>query len=190
MSPILHIKNMVCNRCVLALENMLKQLEIPYHQILVGEVHLYNELDELKRIQLIEQLKAIGLELVSNRLNQLIEKTKQLILRKARNEISGQERKQKLSFYLTEKLSLDYSYLSHLFSSYEGRTIENYFIEQRIEKTKELLVHGELNLSEIAYELDYSSVAHLSTQFKKTTGFTPSHFKNTGKHKLKSLDQV
>jgi AraC-like DNA-binding protein len=181
---------MVCNRCVLIIENILRQLEIPYHQILVGEIHLYNDLDDLKRIKLKAQLEAIGLDLISDRLNQLIEKTKHLILRKARNEISGDERKHKLSYYLTEKLSLDYSYLSHLFSSYEGRTIENYFIEQRIEKAKELLVYGELNLSEIAHELDYSSVAHLSTQFKKTTGLTPSHFKNSGKQKLKSLDQV
>ena len=190
MSEVLHIKNMVCNRCVLAVVHILRQLSIPYHAIQVGEIHLDHIPDEAKKIQLKEHLEAIGLEIIDNRQNQLIEKIKQFVLLKARNEIPAQEKKQKLSYYLTEKLPMDYSYLSNLFSSVEGRTIENYFIEQRIEKAKELLVYGELSLSEIAYQLDYSSVAHLSAQFKKTTGLTPSHFKQIGNNKLKSLDQV
>lgn len=190
MSQVLHIKNMVCNRCVLAVENILGQLHIPYHEIHVGEIHLDCILGEAKRIQFQKALEAIGLELIDTRLNQLVEKTKQLVLLKARNEIPEQEKMQKLSFYLIEKLPMDYSYLSNLFSSIEGRTIENYFIEQRIEKAKELLVYDELTLSEIAYQLDYSSVAHISTQFKKTTGLTPSYFKQLGHQKLKSLDQV
>jgi AraC-like DNA-binding protein len=90
----------------------------------------------------------------------------------------------------TEKLHLDYFYLSSLFSAVEGRTIENYFIEQRTEKVKELLIYDQLTLSEIAFELDYSSVAHLSAQFKKTTGLTPSQFKKVGQYKLKALDKV
>lgn len=190
MYHVLHIKNMVCNRCILAIESILKQLQIPYHEIQVGEIYFDAVPDEVKRMQLKEQLEAIGLELIDSRLNQLIEKTKQLILRKARNEIPEPEKKQKLSYYLIEKLPLDYSYLSHLFSVVEGRTIQSYFIEQRIGKAKELLVYGELTLSEIAYQLDYSSVAHLSGQFKKITGLSPSHFKNIGNNKRTSMDQA
>lgn len=190
MNQVLQIKNAVCNRCSSAIESILQQLEIPFSNVYVGEVHLVNELEEEKRVLLQMRLEAIGLGLVDNRLNQLIEKAKQLVLLKARNEVPEPEKKQKLSYYLTEKLPMDYSYLSNLFSSVEGRTIENFFIEQRIEKAKELLVYGELTLSEIAHELEYSSVAHLSTQFKKITGLTPSYFKNFGNNKLKSLDQV
>ncbi len=148
------------------------------------------ELEEKKKKELGTRLQEIGLELIDSRLNQLIEKVKKFLLALARNEVSLEEKKQKLSFYLTEKLHLDYFYLSSLFSAVEGRTIENYFIEQRIEKVKELLIYDQLTLSEIAYGLDYSSVAHLSAQFKKTTGLTPSQFKKVGQDKLKALDKV
>ena len=100
------------------------------------------------------------------------------------------ENKTKLSNFLSDKLHHEYTYLSSFFSSVEGRTIENYFIEQRIEKAKELLVYGQMTLSEIAYELEYSSVPHLSSQFKKITGLTPSHFKQVGMQKRKSLDHI
>ena len=100
------------------------------------------------------------------------------------------ERKIKLSTYLSQSLHYEYTYLSSFFSSVEGRKIENYFIEQRIEKVKELLVYNEMTLSEIHYELEYSSVAHLSNQFKKVTGLTPSHFKAVGSEKRKMLDQI
>jgi len=190
MTHIIHVKNAVCNRCSLAIEEILHQLEIPFSHVYIGEVHLVKELDEEKRLLLQLRLEAIGLGLIDNRLNQLIGKAKQLVLLKARNDVPVPEKKQKLSYYLTERLPIDYSYLSSLFSSVEGRTIENFFIEQRIEKAKELLVYGELTLSEIAHELEYSSVAHLSTQFKKITGLTPSYFKKIGNNKLKSLDQV
>ena len=187
---ILHVKNMVCNRCVLYVERILKELVIAYYQVNVGEIHLSNELEKGKKQALEKHLQEIGLELIDKRLNQLIEKTKKYILDIARNEVSPGEKKQKLSYYLTDKLHLDYFYLSSLFSAAQGRTIESYFIEQRIEKVKELLVYNELSLSEIAYQLEYSSVAHLSTQFKKTTGLTPSQFKKTGEIKLIALDTI
>ena len=101
-----------------------------------------------------------------------------------------QTNKTKLSIYLSQNLHHEYTYLSSFFSSVEGRTIENYFIEQRIEKVKELLVYKEMSLSEISFELEYSSVAHLSNQFKKITGLTPSHFKEVGSARRKMLDQV
>ena len=187
---ILYVKNMVCNRCVLYVERILKEFAIAYGKVNVGEIHLSSELEECKKQELGKYLQEVGLELIDKRLNQLIEKTKKLILDVARNEVSPGEKKQKLSYYLTEKLHLDYFYLSSLFSAAEGRTIENYFIEQRIEKVKELLVYDELSLSEIAYQLEYSSVAHLSTQFKKTTSLTPSQFKKISENKLKALDNV
>ena len=96
----------------------------------------------------------------------------------------------KLSSFLSKHLHYEYTYLSSFFSSVEGRTIENYFIEQRIEKVKEILVYNEMTLYPIAFEMDYSSVAHLSNQFKKVTGLTPSHFKQVGKNKRKPLDKV
>ena len=104
--------------------------------------------------------------------------------------MNEKERKTKLSAYLSQHLHHEYTYLSSFFSSVEGRTIENYFIEQRIEKVKELLVYKEMNLSQIAFDMEYSSVAHLSSQFKKITGLTPSHFKQVGSIRRKLLDKV
>ena len=190
MSKTLHIKNMVCSRCVMAVENILNQLGINYEEVQVGEIRLAEIPEGNEYTQLKESLDTIVLELIDKHNNRVIEKAKHLILLKARNEVPDNEKRQKLSYYLTEKLHLDYSYLSGLFSSVEGRSIEHYFISQRIERAKELLVYDELTLSEIAYRLDYSSVAHLSAQFKKTTGLTPSYFKGIGNHKLRSLDQI
>lgn len=189
-SDILLVKNMVCNRCVISVEEILNHLTIPFHRVLVGEIHLCDKIDSSRRNILKEKLKNIGLELIDNRLGGLIEKIKQLIIRKARNETDDKERKLKLSVFLTSHLHHEYTYLSSLFSDTEGRTIENFFISHRIEKAKELLVYGQLSLSQIAFELDYSSVAHLSGQFKKFTGLTPSHFKEIGFAKRKSLDQI
>ena len=126
----------------------------------------------------------------SDRTGGMIEKIKQLIILKARNKLDEKESKLKLSAYLSNHLHHEYTYLSSLFSSVEGRTIENYFIEQRIENAKELLIYGQMTLSEIAMELEYSSTAHLSSQFKKITGLTPSHFKEVGAARRKALDKV
>ena len=123
-------------------------------------------------------LRKIGLELIDSRIGELIEKIKQLVMKKARNEVSEKERKIKLSNYLGTALHHEYTYLSRLFSDTEGRTIENFFIMHRIEKAKELLVYGQLSLSQIAFDLDYSSVAHLSAQFKKVTGLSPIEYRN------------
>jgi len=123
-------------------------------------------------------------------LSALIEKIKQLVIKRARNEGDEKGSKTKLSHYLSGEVNHEYSYLSSLFSSVEGRTIENYFIEQRIEKAKELLVYDQLTLSQIAFDLEYSNVAHLSTQFKKVTGLTPTYFKEIGVAKRKSLDDI
>jgi len=184
------VKNMVCHRCVLTVEDILEKAGIPFQKVLFGEIHLAQELSKEQRQTLQEKLKKVGFELIDNHTSGLIEKIKLLVMQKARKEVSEKEARQNLSVYLSEKLNYEYTHLSSLFSTVEGRTIENYFIEQRIEKAKELLIYGQMTLSEIAYELDYSSTAHLSAQFKKTTGLTPSYFKEVGIAKRKALDKV
>ena len=171
-------------------EEVLKNAAIKFQQVITGEIHLSENITREQNDLLIVSLSKIGLELMDNRMSGTIEKIKQLVIKKARNEVNEKDIKLKLSVYLSQQLHLEYTYLSSFFSSVEGRTIENYCIEQRIEKVKELLVYREMNLSEIAFNLEYSSVAHLSNQFKKITGLTPSHFKQVGSHKRKLLDQV
>lgn len=181
---------MVCHRCALAVEDILRKAGISFQKVVTGEIYLEEEIGGEQKEQLKKDLAGIGLELIDNRMSGLIEKIKQLVIKKARNVVGETDNKTKLSNYLSDKLHHEYTYLSSFFSSVEGRTIENYFIEQRIEKAKELLVYGQLTLSEIAYELEYSSVAHLSSQFKKITGLTPSYFKQVGTQKRKSLDHI
>jgi AraC family transcriptional regulator len=188
--PRLLIKNMVCHRCILSVENILHELKIPFTQVSMGEVELEEKISHHQNNALIEKLHSIGFELIDNHQTALIEKIKQLIIQKARNEVTENEKKWKLSKYITHHVPNEYTYLSSLFSEIEGRTIEHYFIEQRIEKVKELLVYDQLTLSQIAFQLDYSSVAHLSSQFKKITGLTPTYFKTLGNKKRKSIDNV
>jgi AraC family transcriptional regulator len=184
------IKNMVCHRCVNAVEQILRENKIDYEDIQIGEVHLKKAIDQSLKKTLRSALEHIGLNLIDDRTAALVEKIKILVTAKARNETGEGEKKLKLSSYLSSALNQEYTYISALFSSLEGRTIETYFIQQRIEKAKELLVYGQMNLSEIAYELDYSSVAHLSAQFKKITGLTPSHFRKIGEKKREAIDLV
>jgi len=181
---------MVCRRCLLAVEDALIKSAIPFSKVITGEIHFPEKIAQEQIDILSGGLASIGLELIDNRMSGLIEKIKQLVIKKARNEVEEKEKKTKLSVYLSRNLHHEYTYLSSFFSSVEGRTIENYFIEQRVEKVKELLVYKQMSLSDISFELDYSSVAHLSNQFKKITGLTPSHFKEVGSAKRKMLDQV
>ena len=191
MSPAtLLVKNMVCHRCILAVEDILQNEKIPFQKVSIGEINLMEELSQDQKVRFAEKLNKIGFEIIDNYSGGLIEKIKQLVIKRARNEVDEKESKKKLSHYLSEKVNHEYTYLSSLFSSVEGRTIENYFIEQRIEKAKELLIYGQLTLSQIAFDLEYSSVAHLSTQFKKVTGLTPTYFKEVGMAKRRSLDKI
>jgi YesN/AraC family two-component response regulator len=189
-ADILFVKNMVCHRCVLAVENVLKNSDISFQQVTVGEIHLQEPVSKTQFDLLKAELPKIGLELIGDKTSSTIEKIKQLVIKKARNEVAEKEVKMKLSTYLSQHLHHEYTYLSSFFSSVEGRTIEKYFIEQRIERVKELLVYNEMTLSEIALEMEYSSVAYLSNQFKKITGLTPSHFKQIGSQKRKLLDKI
>ena len=184
------VKNMVCHRCVLAIEDILQVEKIPFQKVILGEIHLMEKLSRNQEERLKEKLNKIGFEIVDSPTGALIEKIKNLVIKRARNEVDEKESKTKLSHFLSKNVNHEYTYLSSLFSSVEGRTIENYFIEQRIEKVKELLVYDELSLTEISFKLNYSSVAHLSNQFKKVTGLTPSHFKKLKTKRRKTLEDV
>jgi len=184
------VKNMVCRRCIWAVEQILHTQGIPYQQVVLGEIHWEKPPPPEQVQQLVQQLVELGFEPIDNRNSSLVEKIKQQLLYYARREGEAAHIKTKLSVFLAEALHHEYTYLSSLFSAIEGRTIENYYIEQRIEKAKELLVYDQLSLSEIADQLGYSSVAHVSAQFKKVTGLTPTYFKEIGQQKRKGLDTV
>lgn len=184
----IHIKNMVCDRCLWAVKNELEQLGLHPTAVRLGEADLPTPLSEAEKTQLNNHLVRLGFELIDDKRSRLIGQIKSAIIERVHQHNS--ELKTNLSDYLSEKLHHDYTYLSNLFSEVEGTTIEKYFIAQKIERVKELLVYDELTLSEIAHHLHYSSVAHLSNQFKKVTGLTPSHFKSIGAEKRKPLDRV
>lgn len=179
---------MVCNRCIMVVENLMDKLGIKLLDIHLGEVILENELTIQKKEKLSKALVSLGFELIDDKKNRIIERIKNIVIDLVHhNDINI---KINLSDVLSSKLHHDYNYLSSLFSEVEGSTIEKYFIAQKIEKVKELLVYDELSLSEIAYRLNYSSVGYLSNQFKKVTGFSPSHFRKICKERRKPLDEV
>lgn len=182
------IKNMVCQRCVMTVENIFGSMNLPFNHVGMGEVELERALspDEISRLG--SELKKVGFELIETRINRIIEEIKLAVLSYL-SEPAGTHSKN-LSAFITDRIPNDYSYLSDLFSSIEGRTIEQYFILQRTEKVKELLVYDQLSLTQIAYKTGFSSVHHLSAQFKKVTGLTPSHFRKVSGEKRKSLDQI
>lgn len=184
----LFIKNMVCNRCIMVVQNELDKLDLDVKNIKLGEVTLNKELSSEGRKQLEDSLTPLGFEVIDDRKSRIIEKIKNVIIELIHHQ--DNETKNNLSEVLSNELNHDYNYLSNLFSEVEGTTIEKYFISQKIEKVKELLVYDELTLSEIAFRLNYSSVAYLSNQFKKVTGLTPSHFKKIKENKRKPLDEV
>lgn len=172
----------------MTVENILQQNHVPFTKVSLGEVELEKKLsaEEMKSID--KDLHNVGFELIDTRVNKIIEDIKQAVLEYLNLGMESQNLK--LSSFIIKNIPYDYSYLSDLFSSIEGKTIEQYFILQRIEKVKELLVYDQLSLTEISYQTGFSSVHHLSSQFKKVTGLTPSHFKKIGIEKRKSLDQL
>ncbi|MGZ3853413.1 MAG: helix-turn-helix domain-containing protein [Flavisolibacter sp.] len=184
----LFIKNMVCQRCIVTVENILYQNRLPYSKVSLGEVELERRLTKEESGIIDAELRKVGFELIDTRVNKIIEDIKQAVLEYLGLGMDSQNLK--LSSFITKNLPYDYSYLSDLFSSVEGKTIEQYFILQRIEKVKELLVYDQLSLTEISYRTGFSSVHHLSSQFKKVTGLTPSYFKQVGIEKRRSLDQI
>ncbi|MFT3904018.1 MAG: AraC family transcriptional regulator [Niabella sp.] len=186
----LHIRNMVCERCILVVRNELEKMGLPIKDILLGEVELGRKITPAEKETLEGILKSLGFELIDDKKSKLIEQVKTLIIELVHYKPTEEQPALNLSAYLSRELLHDYHYLSNLFSEVEGTTIEKYYIAQKIEKVKELLVYDELSLSEIADRLNYSSVAYLSNQFKKVTGLTPSHFKKVKANKRKPLDKV
>lgn len=184
----LYIKNMVCDRCKMVVRSELEKLGITVLNVDLGEVTLSSPLSDLQKIQIQKTLAPIGFEIIEDKRSRLIEQIKTLIIELV--HYNDNDLKINLSDYLSEKLHHDYNYISNLFSEIEGSTIEKYFIAQKIEKVKELLVYDELTLNEIAFRLNYSSTAHLSSQFKKITGLAPSHFKTIKTNKRNPLDKV
>jgi AraC-like DNA-binding protein len=184
----LYIKNMVCNRCIMVVRSELEKLGYNPVSIELGEVEINNELSEDEKNIMALALQDLGFDLIDDKRSRIIERIKNLIVELVHQ--NNNELKINLSEFLKSKLNHDYHYLSNLFSEVEGTTIEKYFIAQKIEKVKELLVYDEMSLSEIAYRMNYSSVAYLSSQFKRVTGLTPSHFKNIRSIKRKPLDEV
>lgn len=166
---------MVCSRCKMVVKSEFEKLGLQTISVELGEVELQNEITESQKEVLLQNLHSLGFDLLDDKKSKIIEKIKTLIIDLVHHK--NNELKTNLSDYLSENLSQDYNTLSNLFSEVENTTIEKYFISQKIEKVKELLIYNELSLSEIADLLHYSNVAHLSNQFKKITGFTPTNFK-------------
>jgi len=166
----------------------LENLGLHYTSVELGEVNITDEITNEQREQLNRSLKKAGLELMDDKKAMLVEKIKNVIIEMI--HYADEPPATKYSVYISEKLNYDYTYLANLFSEVRGTTIEQYIIIHKIERVKELLVYDDLNLTEIAYKLHYSSVSHLSNQFKKTTGLTPSHFKKLKKKRFKYLDNL
>lgn len=178
---------MVCSHCAEVLEEKLKQADFKVRKIELGELTLEKAPDEEEYLRLIDVVRDNGFELIDDQGSRIVEQIKQLIIKLIR---SGETLDGNLSDYLTDHIHRDYQQLSRLFSSVEGKSIERYFILQKIERAKELIVYGELTLGEIAYELGYSSQQHFSRQFKKETGLSPSHFKEVKENKRISIDRI
>jgi AraC-like DNA-binding protein len=182
------IKYMVSIRCKLLVKSELEKLNLHYTTVELGEVNLINNITTEERLALDRALKRSGLELMDDKKSILIEKVKNVIIEMV--HYADEAPYTKFSSFLSEKLNHDYTYLANLFSEVQGTTIEHFIIIHKIERVKELLVYDELSLTEIAYKLHYSSVGHLSNQFKKITGLTPSHFKKLKDKRLNTLDNL
>ncbi len=184
------VKNMVCSRCIKVVREELEKLGLEVQSVVLGEVTIKKQLKQLPLDKIKNVLEENGFELIEDKRARLIEQIKLTILQLIRNDKEKHPLDENYSEYIVEKVGYDYHYLSSLFSSIELITIEQFIIHQKIEYAKELLKYGELTLSEIAYKLGYSSVQHLSNQFKKVTGLTASQFKNLTQNLRKPLDMV
>jgi YesN/AraC family two-component response regulator len=179
---------MVCIRCKMVVKEELTKLGIHFTTVELGEVEVIGNVSVEQHEQIKKALLRSGLELMDDKKSILIQKIKNVIIELV--HYSEEPLTVNFSEYLNQKLNYDYTYLANLFSEVQGTTIEKFLIAHKIERVKELLVYNELNLTEIAYRMHYSSVAHLSAQFKKVTGLTPSHFKQLKNKRRSMLDQM
>ena len=179
---------MVSNRCKMVVKEALKNLGLHFVMVDLGEVEIMEKITEQQRDTLKDTLFNAGLELMDDKRSILIEKIKNTIIEIVHH--SEEMIKVSFSVYLSEKLHHDYTYMANLFSEFQGTTIEQFIILHKVEKIKELLIYGELNITEIAYKINYSSNAHLSSQFKKVTGLTPSHFKKLKEKRRRPIEEI
>ena len=184
----LYIKYMVSNRCKMAVKEELKKLGLHFIVVDLGEVEIMETISIEQREKLKLSLIDSGLELMDDKRAVLIEKIKNTIIEMIHH--SDEMIKTNFSDYLSEKLNHDYTYLANLFSEVQGTTIEHFIINHKIERIKELIIYDELNITEIAWKMNYSSVAHLSNQFKKVTGLSPSHFKQLKDKKRSQIEDI
>jgi YesN/AraC family two-component response regulator len=179
---------MVSTRCKMAVRDVLRNMNLHFVQVELGEVDIMEEITPEQREEIRIELKKTGLELMDVKKDILIEKIKNAVIEMVHYTEAQQVKN--FSVYLAEKLQYDYTYLANLFSETTGTTIEHFIINHKIERVKELLVYGEHSLTEISYMLHYSSVAHLSNQFKKVTGLTPTFFKSLKNKRLSGLEEI
>lgn len=185
----LHIKNMVCSRCIRAVRSSLSELGIPVAHTELGKVEIPLPAEQLDLPAIREALEKEGFELLEDSRARLVERIKTEVINLVQKDKIG-SLKTNLSDYLATQLDKEYATLSSLFSSVEGITLERFAILQKTERAKELLVYGELRVSEIAYRLGYSSGAHLTNQFRQETGFTPTQYRKQKAHHRHSLDEL
>ena len=179
---------MVSNRCKIAVKEVLKKLGLHFIVVDLGEVEIMENITEAQREQVRVALRFSGLELMDDKKAMLIEKIKTVIIEMVHH--SNEIIKVNFSDYLSEKMNHDYTYLSNLFSEVQGTTIEQFIISHKTERIKELIIYGELNITEIAWKMGYSSVAHLSSQFNKVTGLSPSHFKQMKDKRRSPIEEI
>ena len=184
----LYIKYMVSNRCKIMVKEELKKLGLHFMVVDLGEVEIMEEITAEQRAELQNALLESGLELMDDKRAILIEKIKNVIIDMVHH--SEEVVKTNFSEYLTSKLDYDYTHLANLFSEVQGTTIAQFLISHKVERIKELIIYDELSISEIAWKMNYSSVAHLSNQFKKVTGLTPSHFRQLKNKRRSPIEEV
>lgn len=179
---------MVSARCKLAVKEVLKNMNLHFIVVDLGEVDIMEDISLAQREEMKAALLVSGLELMDDKKAMLIEKIKNVIIQMVHH--TDEMIKINFSNYLSEKLNHDYTYMANLFSEVQGTTIEQYIISNKVERIKELIIYGELNITEIAWKMNYSSVAHLSNQFKKVTGLSPSHFKQLKNKRRSPIEEI
>lgn len=185
---IILIKNMVCHRCILTVENILTDLNIPYKKVSLGEVFIEGNLSPEKLDKLEKDLNKVGFTVIAEKYEGISNKIKSVIIKGIYEDKFFSNKN--LSAVLSDELHMDYSHLSSIFSRIEGKSIQQFQQEIKSERVKELLEYDELNISEIANDLGYSSAAYLSTQFKKSTGLTPSEYRTRHIKSRTPLDRI
>jgi AraC family transcriptional regulator len=186
---VLHIKNMVCDRCIMVVRQQLENIGLNVGEVSLGSAEVQPAPDSEQLNLISSQLKLLGFELLDNEKDRMVERIKNLFIEKVHYSDLA-DAHLNFSQYLSEGLNKDYAYLSRMFSDAEDMTIEKFIIQQKIEKVKELLEYGQLNLNEITWKMGYSSSAHLSAQFKSVTGLTPSQFKSSGQGQRGAIDKI